>query len=184
MEDYSAAIKLNPKDPFKYYARALAYLEQGSYSPAMEDLTKAIQLKNNYEDFYLKRAYAYMQTGKYKLALNDLKKVKKTDTRALQAQAYYELRDYRTAQDLFEELEKQNPQDTQTLLYLGKSGNVLKFGYRESYQDLARPAFSNEISYDLTESDIIGYKKAKLQVISATNTSITYKVLSYFNDEF
>lgn len=70
----------------------------------------------------------------------------------------------------------------QTLIYLGKSGSVLKFGYRESIRDLARPAYSNEISYDLKDSDIIGYKKAKLQVIEATNTSITYKVLSYFDD--
>lgn len=70
----------------------------------------------------------------------------------------------------------------QTLIYLGKSGSILKFGYRESIQDLARPSFSNEITYDLNDSDIIGYKKAKLQVISATNTSITYKVLSYFDD--
>lgn len=70
----------------------------------------------------------------------------------------------------------------QTLIYLGKSSSVLKFGYRESLEDLTRPAFSNEITYDLNDSDIIGYKKAKLQVISATNTSITYKVLSYFDD--
>lgn len=70
----------------------------------------------------------------------------------------------------------------QTLIYLGKSGSVLKFGYRESIRDLARPAYSNEISYDLKDSDIVGYKKAKLQVIEATNTSITYKVLSYFDN--
>lgn len=70
----------------------------------------------------------------------------------------------------------------QTLIYLGKTGNTLKFGYRESYQDFARPAFSNEITYDLNDSNIIGYKKAKLQVISATNSEITYKVLSYFDD--
>lgn len=69
-----------------------------------------------------------------------------------------------------------------SLIYLGKNGNTLKFGYREFYNNLARPAFSNEISYDLNESNIIGYKKAKIQVISATNTSITYKILSYFDD--
>lgn len=69
----------------------------------------------------------------------------------------------------------------QTLIYLGKSGNILKFGYREFYQNFARPAFSNEVTYDLTESDVIGYKNLQLKVISATNTEITYTVLSYFN---
>ena len=118
IEDYSNAIRLSPKDPFKYYARALVFLEQGSYSPAMEDLTKAISLKSNYEDFYLKRASAYMQTNKYKLALDDFKKVKKSDTRIFQAQAYYELHDYQKASALLEELLKQNPQDTQALPYV------------------------------------------------------------------
>lgn len=68
-----------------------------------------------------------------------------------------------------------------TLIYLGKTGNLLKFGYRETSNGYARPAFSNEISYDLNESNIIGYQKAKLQVIEATNTTIRYKVLSYFD---
>lgn len=69
----------------------------------------------------------------------------------------------------------------QTLIYLGKSGKLLRFGYREFYKDVARPEFSTEVSYDLNESDIVGYKKARIQVLSATNTSVTYKVLSNFD---
>lgn len=83
---------------------------------------------------------------------------------------------FRTAETVEEERDFQ-----QTLIYLGKSGKLLRFGYREFYKDIARPAFSTEVSYDLGDSDIIGYKKARIQVISATNTSITYKVLSYFD---
>ena len=127
IEDYTNAINLSFNDPFKYYARALVYMEQGSYSPAMEDLTKAISLKNNYEEFYLKRALCYMQTSKYKLALNDLQKVKKTDTKFLQAKAHYELHEYRPATNLLEELLEKNPQDTQALFYLGKINNDIEF---------------------------------------------------------
>lgn len=127
IEDYTKAIKFDPKDPFKYYSRALTYIEQGSYSPAMEDLTKAISLKNNYEDFYLKRALCYMETNKYKLALNDFKKVKKTDTKLLQAKAHYELHEYRPATNLLEEILKQNPQDIQALFYLGKINSNIEF---------------------------------------------------------
>ena len=68
----------------------------------------------------------------------------------------------------------------QTLLYLGKSGSVVRFGYREFYEDYARPAFSNEVSYDLNDSNIIGYKNAKIKIIEATNTFIKYEVLSHF----
>ena len=68
----------------------------------------------------------------------------------------------------------------QKLIYLGKKGDVLKFSYQEFSNNLNKPDFSNEIEYNLTESEIIGYKKARIQVISATNTSITYKVLNYF----
>ena len=68
----------------------------------------------------------------------------------------------------------------QTLLYNGKIGNRISIGYREFSGDLARPAFSNEVSYDLSESTILGYKGARIEVIKATNTEITYKILSGF----
>lgn len=68
----------------------------------------------------------------------------------------------------------------QTLLYNGKVGNKLNIGYREFKGDLARPAFSNEVEYDLSESRVIGYKGASLEVLDATNRSITYKVISNF----
>ncbi len=92
-----------------------------------------------------------------------------------------EITKYELKEDAIKKVTNDNFQ--MELIYLGKSGNLLKFGYREFYNDYARPAFSNEISYDLNDSNIIGYKKAQLQVISATNTSITYKVLNYFDDD-
>lgn len=68
----------------------------------------------------------------------------------------------------------------QTLIYSGKIGNRITIGYRESSGNMARPAFSNDVSYDLSESRIVGYKGARLEVIDATNTEITYKVLNGF----
>ncbi len=69
----------------------------------------------------------------------------------------------------------------QTLLYNGKIGSKITLGYREFYNDIARPAFSNSADYDLSASKVVGYKGARLKVISATNTEITYKVLSGFS---
>ena len=69
----------------------------------------------------------------------------------------------------------------QTLLYNGKIGNRVTLGYREFINDIARPAFSNDVDYDLSESNVLGYKGARLEVIKATNTEITYKVVAGFN---
>lgn len=69
----------------------------------------------------------------------------------------------------------------QTLIYSGKIGSRITLGYREFSQDMARPAFNNDVAYDLNESRILGYKGARIEVIEATNTEISYKVISDFN---
>lgn len=69
----------------------------------------------------------------------------------------------------------------QTLIYSGKVGNKINIGYREYSSNLARPAFNNDVEYDLNESKEIGYKGALLQIVNATNRDITYKVLKNFN---
>lgn len=68
----------------------------------------------------------------------------------------------------------------QTLLYNGKIGSKITIGYREFSGSLARTAFSNEVAYDLDESNVVGYKGARIEVIKATNTEITYKIISGF----
>ena len=68
----------------------------------------------------------------------------------------------------------------QTLLYNGKIGNKITLAYREFSSGIARPAFSNNVDYDLAESPIVGYKGARLEVVKATNTELTYRVLSGF----
>lgn len=69
----------------------------------------------------------------------------------------------------------------QTLIYSGKVGNKINIGYREFSSNLARPAFNNDVEYDLHESKQIGYKGALLEIVDANNQSITYKVLKNFN---
>lgn len=67
-------------------------------------------------------------------------------------------------------------------VFNGKAGNSLKFVYREYINDMARPAFNQDLQYDLSESNIIGFKGMRIEVIKATNTAIYYQVLSSFND--
>lgn len=68
----------------------------------------------------------------------------------------------------------------QTLIYNGRVGNRINIGYREFSNSLARPAFNNNVEYDLSSSKTIGYKGASIEVINADNSSITYRVLSTF----
>ncbi len=69
----------------------------------------------------------------------------------------------------------------QTLIYSGRVGSRIKLGYRESSGNTARPAFSNEAEYDLSSSNEIGYRGAKIRVITADNEHIEYIVLKNFN---
>ncbi len=69
----------------------------------------------------------------------------------------------------------------QTLLYNGRIGNRITLAYREFSDNFARPAFSNTVEYDLSESSVVGYKGARLEVIKATNTELTYRVVSGFS---
>lgn len=69
----------------------------------------------------------------------------------------------------------------QTLIYSGRVGDRIKAGYREFSNNLARPAFNNDVEYDLKESRVIGYKGARIEVLEATNEYIKYKVIQNFN---
>jgi hypothetical protein len=68
----------------------------------------------------------------------------------------------------------------QELIYNGKSGNTVKFIYREFRDDMARVAFTQDATYDLSDSNVIGFKGARINVTEATNSQITYRVLVQF----
>ncbi|MFO1263634.1 MAG: hypothetical protein U1E84_09915 [Rhodoferax sp.] len=67
------------------------------------------------------------------------------------------------------------------LVYGGVFQNVLTLSYREFKDDIARPAFTQELKYDLSQEKVIGYKGARFEVINATNTGLTYKVLKHLD---
>jgi hypothetical protein len=63
------------------------------------------------------------------------------------------------------------------LVYTGVSQTVVSIMYREFKDDTARPAFSQDLKYDLAESKIVGYRGARFEIIRATNQGLTYKTL-------
>ena len=63
------------------------------------------------------------------------------------------------------------------LIYGGMSQNTITISYREFNDDTARPAFTQELKYDLSQTDPIGFRGARFQVIKANNTGLVYKVI-------
>ena len=68
-------------------------------------------------------------------------------------------------------------------IYQGVSKGSIKISFREFYDGLARPAFTQDISYDLNpgEETFIAFKGMKIKVISADNEKISYQIVSYFD---
>ncbi len=63
------------------------------------------------------------------------------------------------------------------LIYGGVSQNTITISYREFSDNTARPAFTQELKYDLSQSDPIGFRGARFQVIKANNTGLVFKVI-------
>lgn len=63
------------------------------------------------------------------------------------------------------------------LIYTGRSGNTIFISYREYKKEFARPAFFQELKYDLEKSDIIVFRNYKIKVLDATNEYIRFLVL-------
>ena len=66
------------------------------------------------------------------------------------------------------------------ILYNGRSGTTLRLSYREFVRDMARPAFTQDLTYDIRDDRVVGFRGARLEVLDANNTSIRYRVLSSF----
>ena len=67
------------------------------------------------------------------------------------------------------------------LLYLGVSNKTIRLSHREFLNDLARPAYFQDVSYDIgTLPATITFRTVKLELLAADNNALTYRVLSGF----
>lgn len=69
------------------------------------------------------------------------------------------------------------------VLYQGKSDNKIKISFREFVDNVARPAFTQDVDYELEKDGtaLIGFKGLRIQVLKVTNLDITYKVIQDYN---
>ena len=69
------------------------------------------------------------------------------------------------------------PSLSRALIYNGKTGQTIKILYREFSQGMADRAPDQETQHDLNKSRLIEVKGARIEVVQATDTTLTYKVL-------
>lgn len=74
------------------------------------------------------------------------------------------------------------PSLTRELIYNGRVNNDVKIIYRELSNDIMRPAFQQNLQYDMDSSKEIAFQEVSLNVINADNKEITYIVTSHFED--
>jgi hypothetical protein len=78
--------------------------------------------------------------------------------------------------------------EAKQFIYSGKAGSIVRFSYREfagrrtpntvADPDMfARPAFTQDVQYDLSESDEIVFQNMRLKVLNATTSEITVEIL-------
>ncbi len=63
------------------------------------------------------------------------------------------------------------------LVYTGQAQGFATVIYREYSNDIARPAFTQELRYDLSAGGEVGFRGARFIIERATNTEITFKVV-------
>ncbi len=63
------------------------------------------------------------------------------------------------------------------LIYSGVSKGTVTIQYREFFNDMARPAFSQELRYDLSDGTEIGFKGSRFQIVKASNVGVVFKVI-------
>lgn len=64
------------------------------------------------------------------------------------------------------------------LVYSGTADNTLRLMYREYMDGLARPAFTQELTYNLAESKTITFKSLTLEILEAGNSKVRFRVVN------
>ena len=72
--DFSAAIRLAPRNAYLYYNRANVYVRRKDYAKAISDYTQAIAIDSRLAEAYYNRGLALIDSGKREEGIKDLSK--------------------------------------------------------------------------------------------------------------
>lgn len=60
------------------------------------------------------------------------------------------------------------------LIYNGKTKDTVRLTYREFKNNFAQAAYTQDLTYDLSESKTIGFRKMRIDIVEATNSYIKF----------
>jgi hypothetical protein len=67
------------------------------------------------------------------------------------------------------------------LLYQGHAKGTLRLAYREYINDFARPAFYQDVAYEIDGlPTTVSFRSVRMEIMAADNSGLTYRVLSGF----
>jgi len=128
IDDFTNAIKLNPKESRAYYNRGNAFLDMKNYDKAIKDFTTALNLDNKLINAYVNRALAYSEFEKPELAISDYNEALKLNPNQSEVYTnrgvlFAEKGDMRSAIKDFEMALKLNPNDAEAASNLDRAKN-------------------------------------------------------------
>lgn len=74
-------------------------------------------------------------------------------------------------------IEKMNEGFVAELIYGGVMNNIILLSYREFINDMARPAFYQDLKYDLNVNKVITFRSIKMKILEADNSKIVFQVI-------
>ena len=102
LEDFDAAVQLDPKRWQAWHNRGVSHAMQGRFDEAMSDLDRTVELQPSYANAWFNRGELFYEAGDYDRAIDDYNRaieLRPEDSAAHNSRghAYYRLGDYRTA---------------------------------------------------------------------------------------
>ncbi len=116
IDDYTQAIKLDPKNAIYYNARGTTYSQLKDYKQAIDDYSQAIKIDPKDAFYYGSRGFTYFQLKDYKQAIDDYSQAIKLDPKKAiyynaRGTTYSQLKDYKQAINDYTQAIKLDPKD-------------------------------------------------------------------------
>jgi tetratricopeptide (TPR) repeat protein len=139
IDDYTAAIQLNPKYMSAYYSRAIQYGNKRNYKLAIRDETMAIELNPKSAAAYHNRGAFYADIGQFDKAIADYRKAIQFDPRSAitfynRGLAYENLEQFEKAIADYNRVIRVAPKDSGDYATRG-SAYFIKGNYNEAVSD-------------------------------------------------
>ncbi len=131
LEDFNAALELDPSRWKAYHNRGVSYAMMGDYDKALGEFDQALRLRPTFTNSWFNRGEIHYEQGKYAEAIadyNNVLRVNRDDAEAYtrRGHAYFKLGRYREALSDYSRTVELKPQDP--LAYLNRGEAYLSLG--------------------------------------------------------